>query len=71
MRVEPVPGERISMTADQIDKLSRLGRCVMVPGTWDKRFVRDLRVRPTDYELSAKQAEELERIWQRYRRQWQ
>ena len=59
------------MTADQRDKLDRLGRCVMLPGSWDKRFVRDLKAKPDDYELSEKQADALASLWHRYRRQWQ
>lgn len=59
------------MTPDQRDKLDRLGRCVMMPGSWDRIFVRSLLREPPEHELSEKQAAALELVWHRYRRQWQ
>lgn len=57
------------MTTDQRSKLDRLARCTMMPGGWNKRFVRDLGSKPDGYELSRKQAAVLDRLVHAYRRQ--
>lgn len=47
--------------------LDQLSGCTFLPGSWDKRFVRDLA--GTDRELTAKQAAAIERLAYKYRRQ--
>jgi hypothetical protein len=49
----------------------RLARCSFLPGSWDKRFARDLAARAEDPEatITEKQAAALARLTQRYRRQ--
>ena len=56
------------MTDEQRERFRRLAGCVMLPGCWDKRFVRSLAGRP-DVELTEQQSAMLEKLWQRYRRQ--
>ena len=57
------------MTDEQYKLLQRLAGCTFLPGSWEKRFVRNLSAEPKDYELSAKQLAALERLHYRYRRQ--
>lgn len=59
-------GER-EMTPDQREKIRRLGGCTMLPGSAEKRFVRDMAGKPDDYELTHKQVNWLGNIWHRYR----
>lgn len=57
---------RTPITDDQRTKLGRLAKCTMLPGSWDKRFVRDLQGAE---ELTVNQAEQIDRLYHRYRRQ--
>lgn len=57
------------MTEDQYAKMQRLACCSMLPGSWDKRFIRNVSAMPIETELSASQAEQVERLWHKYRRQ--
>lgn len=57
------------MTDDQRTKLGALARVTMLPGSFDKRFVRDVGGYPPGKELSGRQAELVEKLWHRYRRQ--
>lgn len=57
------------MTDDQRTKLQALARVTMLPGSFDKRFVRDVGGYGAEKELSEKQAALVETLWHRYRRQ--
>jgi hypothetical protein len=57
------------MTAEQRHTLRQLARCTMLPGSWDKRFVRDLIGYSDDQVLSPRQAAMVEKLSHRYRRQ--
>ena len=57
------------MTHDQRDKLDWLIRCRFLPGSAEKRFVRQAHAAPDGHELTEKQAAWLEVIWHRYRAQ--
>lgn len=57
------------MTPEQRSKLDDLAGCTMLPGSWDKRFVRDMRGRPDDFEPTEKQATMIDKLHHRYRRQ--
>jgi len=49
-----------------VDRIERLNRCSMLPGSYDKQFSKSLRGKA---ELSSRQLEELERLEHRYRKQ--
>jgi hypothetical protein len=51
------------------EMLQGLRRCTFMPGSWDKRFVRDLASKPEDAELTEKQQEWVEKMAYKYRRQ--
>jgi hypothetical protein len=58
------------VTAEQAEQVARLARCVMLPGSAEKRLVKQLLAhRPTDRPLSAAQAAWLDQIFVRYREQ--
>lgn len=58
------------MTPDEHMKSDALLKCTFQPGSYDKRFVRDLRnFLPPEIRLSDKQAAFLQVLWHRYRRQ--
>ena len=57
------------MTDEHYQLLQRLVDCTFLPGSWEKRFVRDLSAETKDYELTAKQLAQVERLHYRYRRQ--
>lgn len=57
------------MTDQQRKWIEELSHCSFYPGSYDKRFVRDLASQPRDKELTEKQAAFLERIAWRYRKQ--
>jgi hypothetical protein len=57
------------LTPEQYELCQALGCCTYLPGSWDKRFARDLSARAIDYQLSEKQVEQLERMKYKYRRQ--
>lgn len=57
------------MTKEQRSKLEALDRCTMLPGSWDKRFIRDMKGQPADFVPSEKQSEMIEKLYHRYRRQ--
>ena len=60
------------MTERQILVAQALGRCSMLPGTSDKRFVKDMERRAYGLkpaELTERQAANLERLAWRFRRQ--
>lgn len=47
-----------------------LGRCTMLPGSWDKRFARDVAaITERGGTLTASQAKNVERLAWKYRRQ--
>lgn len=60
------------MTAQETALAIALGACRFVPGSWEKRFARDMaaraRARPED-PLMPKQARWLRRLHHKYRRQ--
>ncbi len=67
---------RNDITPEQRAKLARLARCRFLPGSWDKRFVRDLQGLAVDCEaadevpqITLAQAEQIDRLYHRYRRQ--
>lgn len=57
------------MTARHYEALQALKLCTFYPGSWTKRFVRDLSALPQDAELTERQAEWVEKVAYRYRRQ--
>lgn len=62
------------MTELEFAAISALQFVTYLPGSWDKRFVRDMASKPRDYELSEKQRDCLLEKLHRYRRQiknWQ
>ncbi len=67
---------RNDITPEQRAKLERLARCNFLPGSWDKRFVRDVNTSAVVCEASGSvlaittaQAEQIDRLYYRYRRQ--
>lgn len=70
----PVPRSPIS--EEHAAKLRKLIRCNYCPGTWDKKFVRDVggalidaEERGEVFQASAAQVEQIDRLAQKYRRQ--
>jgi hypothetical protein len=57
------------MTEQQQQWIAELSRCSFYPGSYDKRFVRDLESYSPDKELTEKQAAFLEKLAWRYRKQ--
>lgn len=57
------------MTETDYNILQALARCSFQPGSWVKRFVRDLAAMPTDAVLSEKQQAALHRTAWHYRTQ--
>ncbi len=67
---------RNDITPEHRAKLERLSRCTFLPGSWDKRFVRNVwgsvlaceavNGTPT---ITTNQAEQVDRLHHRYRRQ--
>ena len=57
------------MTDQQQKWIQELARCIFQPGSWEKRFVRDLATMPPEKELTEKQAAALHRTAYRYRKQ--
>ncbi len=57
------------MTPEQHDLIHKLSRCTFLPGSYEKRFVRDLSSCPPEQELTEKQARFLLKVGWRYRRQ--
>lgn len=57
------------MEAEERSKLRGLSVCVMLPASYEKRFVRDLVSKPAEYELSPKQKRLLDNLYWRYRGQ--
>lgn len=57
------------MDATERSKLRGLSECVMRPGSTEKRFVRDMVSKPSEYELSPKQKRLLDVLYWRYRKQ--
>ena len=50
-------------------KLQALRTCVMRPGSYEKRFVRDMSTQPRDAELTDKQVHLIDVLYWRYRGQ--
>ncbi len=57
------------MSEEQMVKLKLLSRCTFQPGSWPKRFVRDMSSKPDDYEPSVHQAFQIDKLYYKYRRQ--
>lgn len=57
------------MTADERTALEALNRCRLLPGSWNKRFIRNLVAAPSERPLSLKQQATLWKLVQHYRRQ--
>ncbi|NUQ07033.1 MAG: hypothetical protein HUU31_24340 [Anaerolineae bacterium] len=60
------------MTPEQIAQAKALVRCTFLPGSYDKRFAKDMAfyaVHQPGRELTEKQAALLEKMMHRYRRQ--
>lgn len=57
------------MTDEQHRNLRRLNQCTFLPGSYTKRFVRDMASRPKEYELTEKQAAYLDKLVHQYRKQ--
>lgn len=50
------------MTARHYEALQALKQCTFLPGSWDKRFVRNLSALPQDAALTERQAANVERL---------
>lgn len=57
------------MTEEQYSLLQRLKQCTFLPGSYDKRFVRNLSAAPKDVNLTKGQADYLSKLEHKYRRQ--
>lgn len=57
------------MTDDEKRMVDELSKCVFLPGSYEKRFVRELAYRGIKYELTAKQCAFLAKLHHSYRRQ--
>ena len=57
------------MTEAEREEIKRLSRCVMLPGSRDKKFVRSLCNRTESYEITDRQREMIETLKHKYRRQ--
>lgn len=57
------------MEAKERSKLRGLSFCTMLPGSYEKRFVRELVSKPSGYELSPNQKRMLDVLYWRYRGQ--
>lgn len=57
------------MDAMHYEALQALSRCRFLPGSWDKRFVRNLSGLPTEADLTEKQIAQIERLVVRFRNQ--
>lgn len=57
------------MTEQQQRWIAELSRCTFLPGSYDKRFVRNLAAYSPDRELTPRQANALHQMAYRYRRQ--
>lgn len=57
------------MTDEQQKWIRELETCSFLPGSWEKRFVRDLATFPPEKELTQRQAAALRRTAWRYRKQ--
>jgi len=60
------------MTTEQIEKAKQLSRCRFLPGSFDKRFARDMgsiAENKPDHELTEKQSAYLDKLAYKYRRQ--
>ena len=74
MKLDQPPGpprEAVPMTQTEKDMLLSLSKCTFLPGSWEKRFVRNLhqRSQSKDPTLTHKQREWLVEIAYRYRNQ--
>jgi hypothetical protein len=69
--MKPDQPQRLPMTETEKDMLHRLSRCTFLPGSWEKRFVRNLHftARSKKPTISPKQREWLVEIAYRYRNQ--
>jgi len=50
------------------DKIHELTKCTFLPGSWDKRFVRDMMSKDVN-KLTQKQKEWIDKLHHKYRRQ--
>ena len=57
------------MNEQQRKKVNELNRCTFLPGSYAKRFVRDMHSTPDDQELTVKQAYYLDKLYYNYRGQ--
>lgn len=64
-------GPRRLMTEEEITTILQLSECRFSPGSWDKRFVRDMTHEASQLNplITEKQAEQLPRLRQKYRKQ--
>ncbi len=64
-------GPRRLMTEAEISTILRLSECRFSPGSWDKRFVRDMQHEASQLNplITERQAEQLPRLAHRYRKQ--
>jgi hypothetical protein len=57
------------MTPDQREMVTLLNSCTFLPGSYDKKFVRDMGHIPDDQALTARQDRFLQTIFHRFRKQ--
>jgi hypothetical protein len=63
------PAEKLPFDGELREQINALARCTMLPGSWDKRFVRDLQAFPDGCRITPRQAEMISKLLHRYRRQ--
>lgn len=57
------------MTEDQKSLIGRLARCRMLPGDWDKMFIKSLCRLASDAVLSEARLKQLDKLHYKYRKQ--
>lgn len=57
------------MDDERLRKVKYLANCTFLPGSYQKRFVRDMSTRPADYEPTIRQALFIDKLYFMYRRQ--
>ena len=62
--------ERLTgMDDERLKKIKYLANCSFLPGSYAKRFVRDMSTRPVDYTPTIRQALFIDKLYYQYRKQ--
>jgi hypothetical protein len=59
----------LAFTTEQREQVSRLARCTILPGSWEKKFVKDMLAKPDGYLISPGQVKVIDALWHKYRAQ--